>query len=144
MNNYVSAQLAGLRRGDKLTISRESLPGAVLFPSVIYATDATGAPLADGAASHRFLACTRERFLVMDSGGGGAGSQATVESNHHLTELLKMTFRKRDPELITLFFVGAVAQGEEETVGATTLLCRVTESRAFVSALQRRMERFKN
>ena len=38
------------------------------------------------------------------TGGAGVGSQATVKSNHHLTELLKMTFRKRDPELITLFF----------------------------------------
>ena len=137
------SQLAGLKRGDKLTISKESLPGAVLFPSVVYATDASGAPLSNGAPSHRFLACTRERFIVMDSGGGGTGAVATVESNHHLTELLKMTFRKRDPELITLFFVGAAEEVGGQAGAGATMLCRVTESKAFVSALQKRMERFK-
>ncbi len=54
---------------------------------------------------HRFLVVTLERFLVLDSKGRGVGSPAVVKSNHHLTELHKMTFRKKDPELITLHFL---------------------------------------
>jgi hypothetical protein len=46
---------------------------------------------------------TKERVIVLDSGGGGVGSVSTVKSNHHLTELVKLTFKKRDPELLTLF-----------------------------------------
>ena len=56
---------------------------------------------------HRYLVVTRERLLVLDSGGKGVGATATVKSNNHLTELIKMTFRKRDPDLVTLFFVSA-------------------------------------
>lgn len=37
--------------------------------------------------SHRFLVVTPERLLVVDSGGGGVGSTATVKGNHHLTEV---------------------------------------------------------
>jgi hypothetical protein len=30
--------------------------------------------------------------------------QARVKSNHHLTELLKMTFRKQDPDLVSIYY----------------------------------------
>ena len=36
---------------------------------------------------HRFLVISRERFIVLDSNGQGIGSEATVKSNHHLTEV---------------------------------------------------------
>ena len=131
--------LAGLKKGDSISISRESLPGAVLFPGIKYkevkepsvtgqaeeseksksssiAGDAaTGETKSDGATTdeakdtssptststsslpfvmpqspsqvHRFLVVTRERFIVLDSGGSGIGSTAIVKSNHHLTEV---------------------------------------------------------
>ena len=131
--------LAGLRKGDYISISRESLPGAVLFPGIKYkdvkessvpgqaeesekgksssvkSDAATGEPKSDGASTddtkdtsspasastssapfvmpqsptqvHRFLVVTRERFIVLDSGGSGIGSTAIVKSNHHLTEV---------------------------------------------------------
>ena len=135
--------LAGLKKGDTISITRESLPGALLFPGIKYkelkaktevdaeatsvpamepvdnaskkaaqeVEDASSAPSAtfDGASEqkanippsgdsssvpsqsliqvHRFLVVTRERFMVLDSGGSGIGSTAVVKSNHHLTEV---------------------------------------------------------
>lgn len=140
--------LAGLKKGDSISISRESLPGAVLFPGIKYkefkekekeaepssavkeeivpdansegesAVKETGVTEGDGEGKangntlkedpsnvsvpaspvrnteppaptqvHRFLVVTRERFIVLDSGGSGIGSTAIVKSNHHLTEV---------------------------------------------------------
>lgn len=131
--------LAGLKKGDSISISRESLPGAVLFPGIKYkevkepsvpgqleesekgkvssatADAAAGDVKSDSASTdevkdtslpasistsslpfvmpqsptqvHRFLVVTRERFIVLDSGGSGIGSTAIVKSNHHLTEV---------------------------------------------------------
>lgn len=168
-------KLAGLRRGDTIVLSKENLPGAVLFPAMVCeplpegapsipaaaatstastaastttpadnnaapessgsstegkstpatdgatssdtpvqssdsastpppssvveqiasstsASDATAAapavaPTADVHMEHRFLAVTRERFLVLDSNGKGVGNVAVVKSNNHLTEV---------------------------------------------------------
>ena len=138
--------LAGLRKGDTISISRESLPGAVLFPGIKYkerkvemedvthgdendASASVGASAVSGVSApgtpgtsgsgghstptrrteerpttssplppsspsplstiqvHRYLVVTRERFIVLDSGGSGIGSTAIVKSNHHLTEV---------------------------------------------------------
>jgi hypothetical protein len=129
--------LAGLKKGDSISISRESLPGAVLFPGIKYkevkepsgagqveesekgkvssTTSDAGDMKSDSASTdeaketslptststsslpfvmpqsptqvHRFLVVTRERFIVLDSGGSGIGSTAIVKSNHHLTEV---------------------------------------------------------
>jgi hypothetical protein len=84
-------RLAGFHKGDSVAIARDSLPGAVLFPAVKFKVlpDAEIGP--DGQPQqtlvHRFLVVTRERFMVLDSHGGGVGSTATVKSNHHLTEV---------------------------------------------------------
>jgi hypothetical protein len=63
----------------------------------------------------------------------GIGSKATVKSNHHLTELLKMTFRKSDPELICLYL------GPEGKIRQY----RVSKRKEFVESLQKNMQRFK-
>lgn len=89
---------------------------------------------------HRYLVVSRERFIVLDSNGEGVGSPATVKSNRHLTELAKMTFRKRDPELVTLFFISAKSP---ENNGLKQRQYRVSKRVEFVQALQRNMERFK-
>lgn len=184
--------MAGLKKGDLISISREALPGAVLFPAIKYkdskpeaggqmkekdgsatentpntdtnmpasspsmpapasedglkcddtppldASDPTLAPNSQPTSPsqeqvHRFLVVTRERFIVLDSGGSGIGSKATVKSNHHLTELLKMTFRKSDPELICLF-LGAEGKIRQY---------RVSKRKEFVESLQKNMQRFK-
>ena len=163
-------KLGGLRKGDRVIISREHLPGAVLFPAMKYkdikpdngdsqstvsalpssegANDAdAAAPVSGGdsgvgtegagsssessgaditnstngsadageeasnsksaAASsdptqprqqlvHRFLVVTRERFIVLDSNGGGIGSEASVKSNHHLTEVCAVGYHAEE------------------------------------------------
>jgi len=85
---------------------------------------------------HRFLVVTRERFIVLDSSGGGVGSIGVVTANHHLTELLKMTFRKREPDLVTLYFVSYDSEPK-------TKQFRVSKRNEFVECLQKHMRRFK-
>lgn len=95
-------KMAGLRKGDSVTINRQELPGAILFPSIKYkeVSNKEAEPCAslgaDGSSSatvtkqlqlHRYLVISRERFLVLDSGGGGVGSRAVVKSNRHLSEV---------------------------------------------------------
>lgn len=161
-----------------ISISREALPGAVLFPAIKYkdtksdtgelkgsdsVAESTHSSIVPSSTSlkgseetgdlpiedkdpnptppqspsqeqvHRFLVVSRERFIVLDSGGSGIGSKATVKSNHHLTELLKMTFRKSDPELICLYL------GPEGKIRQY----RVSMRKEFVESLQKNMQRFK-
>lgn len=91
--------LAGLRPGDSLLISKDTLPGATLFPCIMYVpavaardrdredgTDPTEDDLR-GVPEHRFLVVTKERFLVLDSSGGKVGSEGVVSVNKHLTEV---------------------------------------------------------
>jgi hypothetical protein len=103
-------RMAGLKKGDSITISRADLPGAVLFPCVKTKEVWVPAPQGiDGEATvidghqnegeahpgmvkqeqvvSRYLVVSRERFMVLDAHGGGVGSVATVKSNHHLTEV---------------------------------------------------------
>ena len=65
----------------------------------------------------RFIAVSRERLIVLDSHGKGVGSIATVKSNHHLTQLVKITFKKRDPNLVHLFFSTGLAAGPAVAAG---------------------------
>ena len=82
---------------------------------------------------HRYLVITKERFIVLDSQGKGVGSVATVKSNHHLTELIKITFKKRDPELVTLF-VANPNGGDSD--GLKKHQYRVVKRKEFVETLQ--------
>lgn len=104
----------------------------------------------------RYLVITRERFIVLDtnipqpssshpnddglttsttttttsgSGRGGVGALALVKSNHHLTELIKMTFKKKDPELVTLYLLSHDGEPKPRQY-------RVVKYRDFVATLQ--------
>ena len=104
--------VAGLRPGDTLTINKDTLPGATLFPCIMYASIAHSADAANPSEAdeskateesvsqrpsepsedlsmpeHRFLVVTKERFLVVDTKGGGVGSTGVVNINKHLTEV---------------------------------------------------------
>lgn len=73
----------------------------------------------------RVVFLSRERILVLAC-PGGFGSPGLVKSNHHLTELQKMTFMRRDPTLVTLHYLahedggaeGGGGGGGEGTAGA--------------------------
>jgi len=156
-------RMGGLRKGDVVNINRKELPGAILFPAIKYksvpilpeddlavlartkmdSTDEFSEDTHAGAGEgmkvvqvHRYLVISRERFIVLDSGGEGVGSKAVVKSNHHLTELIRMTFRKKDPELVTLHFVSQQQHNNSRQY-------RVSKRREFVDALQKNMQRFK-
>ncbi len=139
-------KLAGVKKGDTLSITRETFPGAILFPAMkekeVY--DENGelimVPGPDGetlrpvtSSVHRYLVITKERFIVLDSQGKGVGAEAVVKSNHHLTELIKITFKKRDPELVTLFIANP---GESEGDGLKKHQYRLNKREDFVSTLQ--------
>lgn len=147
--------LSGLRKGDSITISRECLPGAILFPALVdkreeleegvddleeshgmRPSEACPAPAQAPEMVHRYLVVTRERFIIIDTSGGGVGSVGRVVANHHLTELLKMTFRKRDPDMVTIYFVSPHPEPK-------TKQFRVSKREEFVQCLQKHMQRFK-
>jgi hypothetical protein len=141
-------KLAGLRKGDKITISREHLPGALLFPAtkekaftdesgnIVYESESKSENTEDRKPVmqivHRFLVVTRERFIVLDSGGKGVGSEGVVKSNHHLTELLKITFKKKSPDVVNLF----ISSPADPNGGERVRQYRVTKRKEFVEALQ--------
>jgi hypothetical protein len=139
-------RLSGVKKGDELTIAKETFPGAILFPAMkekevldeegqlIMVPGPDGETLQPVTCSvHRYLVITKERFIVLDSQGKGVGSTATVKSNHHLTELIKITFKKRDPELVTLFYASPQS---DETAGLKSHQYRVIKRKEFVDTLQ--------
>merc|ERR1711871_1754221 len=210
-------RLSGIRAGDEIKISKDSLPGAVLFPAFVVRSNevkspesnastsplpatppqantnetmnstcpspssaapplevpssspAIMSPLADlkalKKADHRYLVVTRERFIVLDSGGDGVGANATVCSNNHLTELIKMTFRKKDPDLVNLFFLHTSGEDEgdehkdvqgnndeaqqeqgnqsKQNMTLKPQPFRIAKRKEFIEVLQKNMQRFK-
>ena len=139
-------RLSGVTKGDELPITKETFPGAILFPAMKEkeVKDENGelimVPGPDGetlrpvtASVHRYLVITKERFIVLDSQGKGVGSMATVKSNHHLTELIKITFKKRDPELVTLFYASPQSGNSD---GLKSHQYRVIKRKEFVDTLQ--------
>ncbi len=67
----------------------------------------------------RVVFLSRERILVLACPSGPT-SPGLVKSNHHLTELQKMTFMRRDPTLVTLHYLAPerVLPDGEEGAGA--------------------------
>lgn len=64
----------------------------------------------------RVVFLSRERILVLACPSGPT-SPGLVKSNHHLTELQKMTFMRRDPALVTLHYLAPEGSQEEEEEG---------------------------
>ena len=164
-------KLNGLQRGDVVTITKKDLPGTVLFPATKFisvAGVANAATVKDGTSSEtgsgnielsvklvpRFLVVSRERFLVLQVAAGapmGIGSEATVVLNEHLTQLIRVTFRKKDPEMINLFFKNdgsivnsSIREDEEDSTDEERIRrYRVSKRAELVETLQRNMQRFK-
>ena len=183
-------RLNGLRRGDEITIAKEHLPGAVLFPANKFTTvhveplesvlhlpassssteeeevkqeqeePEPAAPQVQVRLQPRFLVVSRERFLVLrvlpasSQSGTSAmsvGAKAVVTLNVHLTQLLRMAFRKRDPELVTFVFAcdGTPAtmdveeDDDDSTESERVQRFRVSKKKELIEALQAKMKRFK-
>ena len=178
MANHV---MAGLKKGDSIPISRDALPGALLFPCTkmkkVEGEQVAEGEIKEGGSGQtveeqqkqdqevlvsRFLVVSRERLIVLDSHGKGVGAMATVKSNHHLTQLTKITFRRHDPNLVHLFFSTGLIdtaplpappqdnegteRGEEKALPVPQLkekTYRVSKTKQFIEALQQNMKRFK-
>lgn len=136
--------LAGVQKGDEVKIEKDSLPGAVLFPALkdkmdkdengMVLLDTKGVPKTKPV--HRFLVVTKERFIVLDSKGQGVGSVGLVKSNHHLTELIKITFKKKDPDGVILFISSPGVEPKPHSY-------KVAKRNDFIKTLQEKMKRFK-
>ena len=107
----------------------------------------------------RLLVVTRERLLVLAAPLGSddalplLGSEYVVKSNHHLSELVKIAFKKRDPDLVTLFLLSSLTEvveapgGDGAPVGGAGqtrfMKYRIARKGDFVAVLQHNMQRFK-
>ena len=173
-------KLNGLRRGDYITISKEHLPGSTLFPankySIIYdSSTSSGTP--NVKLEPRFLVVSRERFLSLrvkpsnetkiqnndkygaDDGhqeggtttGMTVGATATVMLNIHLTQLLRMSFKKKEPQLISFIYAsdGTPAtmdlddDDDDSTENERIQKYRVAKRNELIETLQNKMKRFK-
>ncbi len=150
-------RLNGLKYGDAVTVSKQDLPGTVLFHAEKYRLNDT----LDFAESNvlesepLFLVISRERFIVLQICAGSTisvGASATVVSNDHLTQLLRIAFRKRDPNLVSLHFKsdgidlndsGADANVQRDPNKECIRRFRVSKHAELVAVLQKNMQRFK-
>ena len=88
-------------------------------------------------AAHRLLSLGLDFDADMDTGTGSA----TVKSNHHLTELKKLSYTKKDPTLIKLYYKCLLQDEGKEKVKINSY--RVEDSQAFVKALTMRLRALK-
>lgn len=96
----------------------------------------------------RLLVVTSDRFIVLTHAGPSTtadvplGSECVVTSNHHLSELVKMAFKKRDPDLVTLFLLSTEAAAGADS-GTRSKRYRIGRKNDFVAVLRHNMQRFK-
>lgn len=148
--------LNGLQKGGEVSISPEALPGAQLF-SVYKLKKGARSPSSSSPTSApelaRYIVLTPERIIVLEEAGRKArkAGQGRVKSNHHLTELARMTFMKREPDIVTLYFRNPECQaGTEDTEAGPQKkenlkgrAYRIGQKEEFIAALQLRLQRFK-
>ena len=155
--------LNGLQKGQPIDISPESLPNTQLFPVYKLKKSPPSSSLPSSPSSPsspavvvelpRFIVLTPERIIVLEEEGGRAGGRAgqgRVKSNHHLTELARMTFLKKTPDVVTLYFrkggmedEGGREEGSPKKEDLKGRAYRVARKEEFIGALQGRLQRFK-
>jgi len=86
-------------------------------------------------AAHRLLSLELDFDADMDTGTGSA----TVKSNHHLTELKKLSYTKKDPTLIKLYYKRLDETKKEMKINSY----RIDNAKDFVNALTMRLRALK-
>ncbi|CAM9662727.1 unnamed protein product [Ectocarpus fasciculatus] len=92
----------------------------------------------------RVVFLSRERILVLACPSGPT-SPGLVKSNHHLTELQKMTFMRRDPSLVTLHYLAPGGPPEDGSPGATkrnVYRFGLDDKEAFIRIIRGALQRF--
>jgi len=91
----------------------------------------------------RCIGVNRERLLVFDTRGRRIelGGKGVVKSNHHLTELVKLTFpRAREQDVVALH-IRAGQAGDDLALKANVY--KVPRAQSLITRLQERLERFR-
>ena len=86
----------------------------------------------------RYLALSRERLLVLDAHKTKL-RHGVVRSNHHLTELAKLTFNKSQPKRLVIYFKRTVlvnvAGGSQASATLQPEVFHVDDAKALVQSL---------
>jgi hypothetical protein len=86
----------------------------------------------------------RERLLVFDTFGETVklGSKGRVKSNHHLTELVKLTFpRARERDVVALHIRAGMAGADDLALKANVY--KVPRAESMIAKLQERLAKFR-
>jgi hypothetical protein len=129
-------KLSGLTAGDSFSAFDLNVVGARFFLVEIVTEDPPSTEPSDSlpkAPEYRHVLITEDRFLILNANGAVCMRDvATVSSNVHLTALKKITFRKSQPDRISLVFMDDL-----------TTNFKLTDRGDFVQILQTNMMRFK-
>jgi len=154
-NALAQHRISGMRKGDLFPLSEVEQAGGSLFTATKSKTIGTGAPEEsenaelDAVQVHRFIVVTNERILVLSPPADVKLEEidmnslaCSVKSNHHLTELIRMTFPKKDPSLVTLQYRRGpkTAEGKTDTHKKTY---RVSDKDSLMKTLQQKMAHFR-
>ena len=140
-------RIAGLQKGEEVTFDSSCLPDTILFMCFkLKPNKAAGVFGRNALTEEKLLRCigvNRERLLVFDTRGRRIelGGKGVVKSNHHLTELVKLTFpRAREQDVVALH-IRAGQAGDDLALKANVY--KVPRAQSLITRLQERLERFR-
>ena len=143
-------RLSGLRKGESIQIldikkmCKRKFEACKMFSvkKLRYVDEALEPERVDRTfllAAHRLLSLELDFDADMDTATGSA----TVKSNHHLTELKKLSYTKKDPTLIKLYYKGLLHDEIDDNKKMKVNSYRLQDSQAFVKALTVRLRALK-
>eukprot|EP00617_Octactis_speculum_P004854 CAMPEP_0185783696 /NCGR_PEP_ID=MMETSP1174-20130828/118523_1 /TAXON_ID=35687 /ORGANISM="Dictyocha speculum, Strain CCMP1381" /LENGTH=269 /DNA_ID=CAMNT_0028474875 /DNA_START=198 /DNA_END=1007 /DNA_ORIENTATION=- len=139
-------RVGGLKKGDVVVTGMEQFPGAKIFRCMkLKMSDENVQRMSEIPSLPRIIIVTKDRLLVLQAIALDDGlpppllnSQATVKSNHHLSELSRMTLLKKDPDVVTLHYRDGPS---EKDLRRRTY--RVDCKDDFITTLQQCLQRFR-
>ena len=141
-------RIAGLTKGDEVIFDADHLPDTILFMAIKLKPNKTAAKFGlSSVAERKLLRCVgvnRERLLVFDTFGETVklGSKGRVKSNHHLTELVKLTFpRARERDVVALHIRAGMAGADDLALKANVY--KVPRAESMIAKLQERLAKFR-
>ncbi|KAJ1452681.1 hypothetical protein M885DRAFT_526006 [Pelagophyceae sp. CCMP2097] len=144
-------KVAGLRKGERVVFDSDTLPDTVLFACVKLKQSkskmAAGFGLS-GFGERRLLRCigvNRERLIVFDTEGRtvATGAVGVVKSNHHLTELVKLTFPRASDREVVAMHLRAGFSANDADVALKANIYKIARHETFIKRLQERLARFR-
>jgi len=143
-------RIAGLTKGDEVIFDADHLPDTVLFMAIKLKLNKTAAKFGfSSVAERKLLRCVgvnRKRLLVFDTYGETVklGSKGRVKSNHHLTELVKLTFpRARERDVVALHIRAGMSGAGADELALKTNTYKVPRAESMIAKLQERLAKFR-